>query len=288
VAAPLPLPETRPAPVPSPAELQATFPIAVQACKDALTHRPAALITDVDGTISPIALDPTAATVMPGCREALAVLTRHLEVVAVLTGRSPEVAVEMVGLSDIEYFGTHGMEEWTPEGNMVHPTAARFVDVINRVTPVVRAELRYPGIIVERKGPTLAVHYRQTLDPAQMRQTILQTLGPIANEAGLAVYEGRMVVELRPPPPLGKGWTVEDIARYRRVASLVYLGDDRTDIEAFEAVRDWREEAPGRYGVTLAVASTEMPPALALVADYVVDGVPAVELLLRELARSYS
>jgi trehalose 6-phosphate phosphatase len=144
--------------------------------------------------------------------------------------------------------------------------------------------LSHDGILVEEKGPALAVHYRKTVDPARMREVVLQELADIAKATGLTLFEGRMVVELRPPLPLGKGWSLAEIARSYGLASLVYIGDDRTDIEAFEALVEWREEAPSRHGVALAVASPEMPPALRLAADYLLDDVPAVELLLRQLA----
>jgi trehalose 6-phosphate phosphatase len=267
-----------------PANDKYAFAEAVDACAFALTHRPCGLVTDVDGTIAPIVLDPTQSAVRPGSRDALAALAHQLDFVAVLTGREPEVARAMVGLETIEYFGIHGMVRWSDEGPLVHPDAGRFVEVIRSAARTVRERLDLPGILIEVKGPTLAVHYRQTRNPTAMHQLILQELGPIATQAGLAIFEGRMVVELRPPPPLGKGWTIEDIACNRDLASLIYLGDDRTDIEAFEAIRDWREEAPGRYGVALAVASTEMPHALVLAADFVLDEVTGVELLLRELA----
>jgi hypothetical protein len=78
---------------------------------------------------------------------------------------------------------------------------------------------------------------------------------------------------------------VKELARERGLGAVVYLGDDRTDVEAMEAVEAWRTQAPNRYGVNVAVSSVEMPPSLASVADYVLDGVPAIELLLRALAR---
>lgn len=279
-----PPPSASPSSLPTPAEIAAAFPFALRACLDALRCRPAGLVTDIDGTISPIVLDPAAAAVLPGCREALAALAGRLDYLGVLTGRTPEEARRMVGIEGIDYLGTHGMVRWTPGGAVVHPDAAPFATTIASVIDRVRERLTHPGIIVEAKGPTLAIHYRQTVDPAAMRDVVLAELGAVANETKLALFEGRMVVELRPPLPLGKGWSIQDLAEERDLASLLYLGDDRTDIEAFEALQEWREAAPGRCGVALAVASPEMPPALVRAADYVLNDVPAVELLLRQLA----
>jgi trehalose-phosphatase len=261
-----------------------TFVSAVHACRAALASRPAGLLTDVDGTISPIVQDPSTAKVLPGCRDALATLARQIDFVGVLSGRRAEDARAMVGVDGIEYFGVHGMVRWTPEGTLVHAEAAEFVTLIDDAYADIMQRLHLPGIIVEHKGPCLAVHYRQTADPQAAREHVLQELQHIADEDALVVAEGRMVIELRPPPPFGKGWLVEDLAAERSLASLVCLGDDRTDIDAFHALRAWRGEADGRCGVALAVASPEMPAMLFEAADYVLDDVPAVELLLRQLA----
>ncbi len=274
----------RPAPVPSANELRATFATALDACRETLARRPSGLLTDVDGTISPIALDPTVASVLPGARSALAALRRQIDFVGVLSGRRAEDARAMVGVDGVQYFGVHGMVRWTPEGPLVHAKAAEFVTLMNDAAREMGQRLAIPGLLIEPKGPCLAIHYRQAPDPAAAREHVLRALRAVAVKAGLAVAEGRMVVELRPPPPFGKGWALEDIAVEQALSGLVYLGDDRTDIEAFHAVRSWREAAPGRAGVALAVASPEMPSALVETADYVLNDVPAVELLLTQLA----
>lgn len=261
---------------------------AAAACQEVLGHRPAALLTDLDGTISPIADDPAAAFVLPSCRAALASLADRLELVAVVTGRSSAVARSLVGLESVAYLGAHGTEQWTPTGVVVYPQAAPYVDVVERVEPLLRRRLDVPGIILEPKGPALAVHYRRTADPARAREVVLEALAPIAEAEHMAISEGRMVVELRPPPPQGKGRAVFDVAVSHDFAGLVYLGDDLTDVEAFEAVRTWRDQMPRRHGVNVAVWSTEMPPSLAELSDFVLGGVADVDALLRVLAAGKS
>jgi trehalose-phosphatase len=274
----------QPSPRPSTTQIQSTFLATVRACRATLAQQPSGLLTDVDGTISPIVLDPSSAMVLPGCRAALAALSRQLDLVGVLSGRRAEDARAMVGVDGIEYLGVHGMVRWTPEGTLVHAEAAEFVTLMDDAYREVKEQVQVPGVVVEHKGPCLAIHYRQALDPLAARQHILRELSTIAEADGLAIAEGRMVVELRPPAPLGKGWMVEDLAQERSLVGLIYLGDDRTDLEAFHAIRSWREAGPGRYGIALAVASPEMPSTLVEAADYVLDDVPAVELLLTHLA----
>ena len=69
------------------------------------------LITDVDGTISPIAPTPQQARVSPACRRYLAILSRRLALVAAVSGRPAAEAGQMMGVSDMVYIGNHGLEK---------------------------------------------------------------------------------------------------------------------------------------------------------------------------------
>ncbi|MBM2812400.1 MAG: trehalose-phosphatase [Chloroflexi bacterium] len=258
---------------------------ALTACQAALAHRPSGLVTDFDGTVSQIVADPDAASILPLCRDALASLADDLDLVGVLSGRMPQDARDRVGLDGIEYVGVHGLVRLGATGPETHPLATPFEHIVESVAPALRRHLDSPGIFVEDKGPALAVHYRQAPDQATARELVLDELGRVADAHGMALFEGRMVVELRPPLPLGKGWSLLDIAQNRTLRSLIYLGDDRTDVEAFDALQDWREEATDRCGVAIGVLSPEMPAALLAVADFLLEDVAAVELLLSRLAK---
>ena len=249
-----------------------------------MSARPAGLITDVDGTISPIVANPADAVVLPGCRRALAALATKIECVAILSGRHPDVARDMLGLDGIECFGLHGMARWSAWGTTVHPEAAPFEPVVRSIILDLDSLRACPGVVVEEKGPMFAVHYRQAPDPSLARDFLLGQLAPLAMAAGMVLVEGRLVIEVRPPLALGKGWAITELARERALASVVYLGDDATDIDAFEGVRTWRAEQAVRKGVAIAVASSEMPTALAPCADYVLASAQEVEAFLLRLA----
>lgn len=264
---------------------ESSIEAALKACQAALAHHPSGLVTDFDGTVSPIVLDPAAASILPECRDALASLVEDLDLVGVLSGRMPQDTRERVGLAAVEYVGVHGLVRLGATGPETHPLAAPFEGVVGSVVPDLRRRLGVPGIFVEDKGPALAVHYRQAHDHGRARELVLHELGRLADAHGMALFEGRMVVELRPPLPLGKGWSLLDIAQNRALRSLIYLGDDRTDVEAFDALQDWREEANDRHGVAIGVLSPEMPEALLAVADFLLEDVAAVELLLSRLAK---
>src|SRR5690349_4258124 len=70
------------------------------------------LITDIDGTISPIAPTPEEAYVTEAARQSLQILSQNMTLVAALTGRSAEYAHTMVGLDSLLYIGIHGLERW--------------------------------------------------------------------------------------------------------------------------------------------------------------------------------
>src|SRR5947207_1324002 len=84
---------------------------------------------------------------------------------------------------------------------------------------------------------------------------------PQLDRAGLAWSFGRMVLEVRPPVPIDKGSAVRRLRGRRRITELLYLGDDRTDLDAF------REAT-----IRIAVRSPESPPELLDTADGCVDG----------------
>lgn len=254
------------------------------ACAQLLSARPSALLSDLDGTLSAIAPTPSAAVVLPTHRAALASICHQVDLLAVLSGREPGVARAMVDVDGVEYFGVHGLARWTPAGVEVEPELAPFVDRLAEAAPRIRQLAREQDLFVEEKGLALAVHYRQASEPDAVRQSLLAALEPMAREIGFAVAEGRMVVEVRPPPPFGKGWRVKQLAEEQGFQSLVYLGDDTTDVDACEALLAWRAHAPGRSGLAIAVASEEAPPRLLQLADAVLADVPAVGEFLSRLA----
>lgn len=269
------------APAENPASTATALAHTVERCCQALAHRPSALIVDFDGTISPIAPEPASAVILPECRAALARLVPKLDLVAVVSGRSPEEAHEKVGLQGIEYFGVHGMARWTPHGVEVEPGLQPFIEVVAQLLPELE-ELALPGVRIEAKGPAVAMHYRLAPNPEEVRHSLLKPLRHMARHAGLELLQGRMVMELRPPGH-GKGGCLTHLAGQRRLAGMVYIGDDQTDEDAFKFLRLWRR-AEGRDGIAVAVRSAEAPTTLLESADCTVAGVWQVAELLEALA----
>ena len=245
-----------------------------------LRHSPAALFTDIDGTLSPIVSDPLAATIPEPTRDALARLADKLSVVAV-TGRAAEGARALVGIDDVVYCGNHGAE-WLEGGvRRVEPAAAPYVARMTEIAQRAEREIPVDRLYVEDKGPTVSIHYRNAPDPEAARSAVFDFLGSAATEMSLG--EGKMVVEVRPPVELSKGAAARSFARDRGLAAVIAIGDDVSDAGMFRAVREMREAGELR-GASVAVLAPDAPAELLASADYALDGPGGVQRFLVRLA----
>lgn len=256
---------------------------ALAAARALLSQRPAALVTDVDGTISPIASRPEEARVQPGIVHLLRRLAGRLDLVAAISGRSIGQLRPMIDIEGMVYVGNHGLEWWDQGQATVAPEARPYLPALEATMVWLGKRLELSGVLVEDKGATGSVHYRLSPDPAAVRRTILQTIAQCPSAHDLEVVEGRMVVNLRPPVPADKGTAVERLVRRWGLRGVLYLGDDLTDLDAFQALRSMRQSGECD-ALLVGVASPEAPPGLAEGADHLLNGVDAVESFLRDLA----
>jgi trehalose 6-phosphate phosphatase len=104
---------------------------------------------------------------------------------------------------------------------------------------------------------------------------------------GLIIAEGKMVVEVRPPLAIDKGTVVRNLVREHGLRGIVYLGDDLTDVDAFRAVRELREEGE-ILGLTTGVGGVEAPDRLAGVSDILLPGPQAASQFLQALSQTLS
>ena len=242
------------------------------------------LVTDVDGTISPIVDVPDEARVTPRNLELLATLGAQLTLMAVVSGRSAEDVYQRVGLPGLVYIGNHGMEQWENEKLFVSPTAAAYRDNLLAATPEIKQVL-VSGMHFEDKGATVSVHYRQTSHPEKVARELTPIMQSIAEKHGLHLTQGRMVFEFRPPVKIDKGTAFEELVKAHRLEAAFYLGDDTTDVAVFLAARRLRERGQClAYG--LGVASQGTPQAVLTEADYLVQGVAGVESFLGWLSKA--
>jgi trehalose-phosphatase len=205
------------------------------------------LFLDFDGTLSPIFRDPGRALLSLRMRRGLEKLLRTGRCrIAVISGRSLEDIRNRVGIAGIVYGGNHGLEVEGPGMTFRYPVPEKTRCALDEVRGQLgKALLLVPGAFVEDKGLTLAVHLRRvkrgTL-PAAM-QAVLETARSYRMRGEIVVRPGKEAFEIRPSVEWDKGKTVHWLLGKSTVAGgeppwPLCLGDDRTDEDAFRAIRD--------------------------------------------------
>lgn len=208
-----------------------------------LDGTPLAVLLDVDGTLAPIAPRPQDARVPAETRAVLHELVGlpgvHL---ALVSGRSASDAAWVASVDGAWVLGNHGVELRSPDGEitadeLVRPWEAAITRAARALTRIADST---EGAILEDKRWTLSLHYRLVEEPAAV--ALIAVARDVADATGLRVTEGKKVVELRPPVDINKGTATVTLARKLGAltarASLLFAGDDRTDEDAFRALRE--------------------------------------------------
>jgi trehalose 6-phosphate phosphatase len=246
----------------------------------------AAILTDVDGTIAPIVTNPSEAAVPERTRELLRELARRYALVACLSGRRAEDARRVVGLDELTYSGNHGFELLLPGESQARPDPSldgHEADVPHFVDGLDRSELDRAGISAEDKGAIVALHWRGAPNEGAA-ESLAHEIACEAEWQGLAPHRGRKVLELRPNVAINKGIAVAALLPSKPIDAALYGGDDRTDVDAFTALRMLEEDGKLSSTASIAVASDESPPEVSAEADLTVEGPEGFVRVLEALA----
>jgi trehalose 6-phosphate phosphatase len=245
----------------------------------------AAIMFDLDGTLAPIAAQPSDARVPERARQLLIEIARRYSVVACVTGRRASEARAMVSIGTITYLGSHGAEllraGWTEA--VLDPTLAewgRRIHEFGRARDT--SELRRRRVRLEDKGAIVAFHWRGAPDEEAAR-TAIDAIAREAEEAGLQTHWGRKVLEVRPPVRFDKGAGIASFLGETDVDVALYVGDDVTDLDAFHSLRELVDQGKLSRAICVGVSSEEGPDEIVNEADLVIDGTDGVRQLLELL-----
>ena len=250
--------------------------------RNALGSAPAGLLTDLDGTLAPIVDDPDGAHPLLDAVEALITLTRHLAVVAVISGRAPDDARLRLGTDRLLVIGNHGLERLEPgaERAALSPALAEAAAAIRgaliHVPPL-------DGVWIDDKGPSATIHYRSAPDPEGAAARIAAALGDVSQD-GLVLRAGRMSWELRAAGAGDKGSATDQLIARHALRGLVVLGDDVTDLDMFRAASEARARGELSAAILAVAGGDEVPSSVAAAADAVLPDAQAVAVLLTSLA----
>ena len=240
------------------------------------------MFSDFDGTLTPLFDDPRNTTLSPAIRDTLSELSKRVEIVAVVSGRDMEFLREVIGLDSVTYVGNHGLEVWKTEDEQQERHVQLPDGLLEDIQKGVR-RIAVTGLSVENKGLSIAVHYRNASDPTAARSALSQMLKSLAADHGLEIREGKMVLEIGPGAGVNKGTAVDRLAREFGLMGAIFLGDDVTDCDAFDAVHRLIGERD-LEGAAVAVVDEETPEAVLRKADYCLSGSEEVEEFLRWMA----
>src|SRR5450755_383224 len=244
----------------------------------------AAILLDIDGTLSPIVDHAADAHVPEGTRQILIEVAKRYGVVACVSGRRASEARAMVSIGTISYLGSHGVEllrtGWT-EARL----DAEVGDWVRRIQQFGRdadtADMRRARVRLEDKGVIVAFHWRGAPDE-EIARAAIDAVAQRAQEAGLRTHWGRKVLEVRPPIRIDKGAGVKRLLTEAgaEVDQALYVGDDTTDLDAFRALSELAAEGRLKHAVRVGVNSDEGPSETTGEADVTVAGPEGVRELL--------
>ncbi len=191
---------------------------------------------DIDGTLADIADSPGGVRLDPALRRLIQDLYAAAGgAVALISGRTiPDIDALMEGVR-LPAAGQHGTERRDAAGRITHH-AAPVAQLDWAHDQLAVAAARRPGLLLEHKGLSLALHYRRAPRLGGYAHRLVRSLLPKLG-GKYCVQAGKRIVELKPAGK-DKGVAVVEFMAEEpfRGRTAVFLGDDLTDEYGFATV----------------------------------------------------
>lgn len=200
---------------------------------DCLAVADIALFLDLDGTLAPFRAHPAEVGPEPGRTAVLDRAGERLDGrLAIVSGRTvAEIDRILEGVCPA-VAGVHGLERRSASGAWWRaPPHPDVQDAVEAMTALAQAQ---PGLMVEPKGLSVALHYRGA---PQAEAAVLEFADRLSAAGELDLQHGDKVVELK-SPGMNKGEAIRAFLAEAPFAGAtpVYVGDDLTDEDGFAAV----------------------------------------------------
>ncbi|KAJ6811864.1 putative trehalose-phosphate phosphatase 6 [Iris pallida] len=219
-----------------------------------------AMFLDYDGTLSPIVDEPDKAYMSEAMRAAVKGVASYFPT-AIVSGRCRDKVYNFVQLAELYYAGSHGMDIKGPTNARRHnrantktkanakaqsvlfQPASEFLPMIDEVyKALIEKTKAIEGSKVENNKFCVSVHFRR-VDEKKWSALAEEVRSVMKDFPKLRLTQGRKVLEIRPTIKWDKGKALEFLLESLGFADCndilpVYIGDDRTDEDAFKVLRD--------------------------------------------------
>jgi trehalose 6-phosphate phosphatase len=178
---------------------------------------------DYDGTLAPIAPTPEEAVMRDDTRRLLVRVADRYPCV-VISGRAlDDLTRRLDGIPLWYVFGNHGLES---SADSAPPVASAWLPALRERLP------RAPGLVIEDKGYTLTLHYRDVADKPAVIAAIHDAARGLPGARTIAGIEA---ISLLPQDGRHKGLALQEARRQFACDTALYVGDDETDEDAFQS-----------------------------------------------------
>ena len=185
------------------------------------------LAFDYDGTLAPLVKAPAHAGMRASTQRLLGRASKLYPCV-VITGRAQADALSRLRNVEVcRVVGNHGAEP--------SPNGAAMRRRVRRWLPVLKSRLsRRQGVVIEDKGFSVAVHYRQARKRNSTRRAVLSAARSFKD---VRLVGGKLVVNFLVPDAPHKGLALERERSHFACDTVIYVGDDETDEDVFQLDR---------------------------------------------------
>ncbi len=195
---------------------------------------------DYDGTLTPIVERPELAVMSTEMRDVVKELSEK-HIVAIVSGRMREDVQKLVAIDGLLYAGSHGFDIMGSGLSLVEPRVREIIPVVSEVIEYLKKEIgNISGALIEEKKFSVAVHYR-LVDQEYIPEIKNVVNDIIKKHNKLRLMSGKKVFEILPNIDWDKGkairWIMDALKISWSEASVIYIGDDVTDEDAFRALR---------------------------------------------------
>lgn len=217
---------------------------------NAIESRPAGtrlvFLSDFDGTLADFHDNPVMPWPTRETQRLLARLTERPDVsFGVVSGRRLEDVRVRTVMSDRAYFaGLHGLEIAIGDRRWAHPALGAGLAHVHRLAyELHQMPGHVPGLFIEDKDASVAVHFRRVraADREAAEALVDRVAAAFVDGGHVRRLSGQLVVEFLPNVAWDKGeatrWIARDVeSRFGEPAFVVFIGDDKTDEDAFRAI----------------------------------------------------